>query len=186
MPALSRAYAVSGADAEAANLQRYIDYLASAARMPAAGLATARARGAAGVLLEEAARLVIENAAPGPSPGSLSSPQDRAHVRRAEEIMHERYADPLTTGEIAAVLGVSPRRLQAAFASVRDTSPLAILRSIRIERARDRLSDASANGTVSSIAYDCGLAHLGRFAVEYRRRYGERPSETLQRARGYG
>jgi AraC-like DNA-binding protein len=37
---------------------------------------------------------------------------------------------------------------------------------------------------VSDAALDSGFVHLGRFAVAYRRRYGESPSETLRRTRG--
>ena len=31
------------------------------------------------------------------------------------------------------------------------------------------------------VAARCGFPHFGRFAVEYRRRYGETPSQTLKR-----
>jgi AraC-like DNA-binding protein len=32
-----------------------------------------------------------------------------------------------------------------------------------------------------NVALRCGFAHCGRFSVEYRRRYGETPSQTLKR-----
>jgi hypothetical protein len=31
------------------------------------------------------------------------------------------------------------------------------------------------------IALQCGFPHFGRFSVEYRRRYGETPTQTLKR-----
>ena len=31
------------------------------------------------------------------------------------------------------------------------------------------------------VAARCGFPHFGRFAVAYRRRYGETPSQTLRR-----
>ena len=34
--------------------------------------------------------------------------------------------------------------------------------------------------TVSAIALDCGFWELGRFAVAYRRTFGESPSDTLR------
>lgn len=97
--------------------------------------------------------------------------------------MLERHADPLTTGEIAAVLGVSARRLQGAFESVRDAPPTSVLRSIRLVRGRERLQDPHGRGTVSSIALDCGISQLGRFARASTEAFGESPSETLRRAR---
>jgi tetratricopeptide (TPR) repeat protein len=52
---------------------------------------------------------------------------------------------------------------------------------MRFERARRDLLRASSNATVTDIAAHCGFIHLGRFSVEYHKRYGEKPSETLHR-----
>jgi transcriptional regulator GlxA family with amidase domain len=46
------------------------------------------------------------------------------------------------------------------------------------------LSAAPPGLTATTIAYDCGFAHLGEFAQSYRSRFGEHPSETLRRAKG--
>jgi len=49
--------------------------------------------------------------------------------------------------------------------------------------ARRALSRAdSARTTVTAIALDHGFGELGRFSVQYRRLFGESPSETLRRA----
>ena len=49
--------------------------------------------------------------------------------------------------------------------------------------ARAMLEAARPGATVTRVAHDCGLAHLGRFSQEYARHFGESPSETLRRAR---
>jgi hypothetical protein len=36
---------------------------------------------------------------------------------------------------------------------------------------------------VTAIAMACGFTHMSRFALEYRQHFGERPSDTLRRAR---
>jgi transcriptional regulator GlxA family with amidase domain len=59
--------------------------------------------------------------------------------------------------------------------------PRATLARLRLQAARARLLAATEADSVTAIALDCGFAHLGRFAVAYRRAYGERPSETLAR-----
>ena len=41
-----------------------------------------------------------------------------------------------------------------------------------------RMADPSES--VTRIALDAGFRQLGRFAVEYRKRFGECPSETLK------
>lgn len=55
------------------------------------------------------------------------------------------------------------------------------LRDMRFEQARRNLLMGASGDCVSRIALDAGFLHLGRFAIEYRRRYGESPSQTLSR-----
>ena len=47
------------------------------------------------------------------------------------------------------------------------------------QRARADLLDASPVETVNDIAWRWGFRNMGRFSVEYRRLFGERPSETM-------
>jgi len=41
--------------------------------------------------------------------------------------------------------------------------------------------DRAHRPTVAEVAYRWGFTHLGRFAHDYRARYGEAPSTTLRR-----
>ena len=45
---------------------------------------------------------------------------------------------------------------------------------------RETLLESEPENSVSAIAARWGFDHFGRFAVEYRRRFGERPSDTLK------
>ena len=100
--------------------------------------------------------------------------------RQAVEFINRFASDHITPTDVAAAVGVSPRALQAGFRSVLDTSPAAFIREVRLSRAHDELvaSDASRT-TVGAVANHWGFPHLGRFAEQYRRRYGRNPSETL-------
>jgi AraC-like DNA-binding protein len=104
-------------------------------------------------------------------------------LRRALSFIDEHAGDPITLNEIAIAARLSPRGLQAAFRRNLDTTPLAYLRSVRMERAhRDLQSAEPRNGvSVATLAAKWGFTHLGRFAVEYRRRYGIYPSQTLRK-----
>jgi AraC-like DNA-binding protein len=105
-------------------------------------------------------------------------------VRAAEEIMHAESDEPLSMIDLAQRLGISLRSLQLAFAEVHDgKSPRQIYNEIRLQRARQRLLDASGHDQVTKIALDAGFLHLGRFAQTYARTFGELPSETLARRR---
>jgi len=56
------------------------------------------------------------------------------------------------------------------------------LKMLRLEEARMRLLRASeVGGSVTNVAASCGFGHPGIFAREYKRRFGETPSDTLKR-----
>src|SRR5690242_8314203 len=59
---------------------------------------------------------------------------------------------------------------------------IAHLLRMRLTAARAQLQESDGTASISEIASRCGLTHLGRFATEYRRAFGELPSATLRRA----
>jgi AraC-like DNA-binding protein len=74
------------------------------------------------------------------------------------------------------------RALQSTFRDHLGLTPQQYLRRARLRRAREDLLAHQNTGrtTVSAIANRWGFNHLGRFAIEYRSRYGESPSDTLR------
>jgi len=111
-----------------------------------------------------------------------STPAKWRSLTQALEFL--RYAEParVTITELCQAAGVSERTLQYAFREVFNTTPLAFLRRQRFHAARRQLlASKDKVATVSQIAVAQGFYELGRFAVEYRRLFGEMPSETLRR-----
>lgn len=110
-----------------------------------------------------------------------------AYVRLAEDIIRTRPEADIAVADLAAASGVSVRSLQAGFRAFRRTTPSAYLRAVRLERARADLAAASKDARnesgVTEIALKWGFSHLGRFAADYARRFGELPSRTLKRRR---
>lgn len=107
------------------------------------------------------------------------------HVKVVEEYIHAHADAALTPAWLAEMAGVSLRSLYAGFREHRGLSPMAYLRTVRLERVRhDLLNDATLS-SVTAAALRWGFAHLGRFSAEYRRSFGECPAETLRR-RGRG
>lgn len=102
-------------------------------------------------------------------------------VRRAEEFMAANFAAPLQLQEIASAAGVPVRTLSEGFLRFRQTSPMSLLRLMRLDRAREAIRESTPDVRVATIALDCGFAHFGRFAQGYRDRFGELPSETPRR-----
>jgi len=102
-------------------------------------------------------------------------------VRRVLDLIEANCGQPYRLAELAKLARVPPRTLQRQFEQFVGMPPLAKLRELRFERARRELLRAVSTATVTGIARGCGFGHLGRFAAEYRRRYGEAPSATNAR-----
>jgi AraC-like DNA-binding protein/tetratricopeptide (TPR) repeat protein len=102
-------------------------------------------------------------------------------VRRALGTMQTNLGHRWTLGELAAIAGVSGRTLQRQFLSFAGKSPQAVLRDLGFEQARRELLRGGPDDKVMDVALRCGFAHQGRFSVDYRRRFGETPSQTLKR-----
>jgi AraC-like DNA-binding protein len=102
-------------------------------------------------------------------------------LRRALDYMHANLVAPITVADIAEASGIAGRTLFQYFRDFRGTTPMRYLREARFEKVRETLERAQAGEGVAEIATRCGFSHLGRFASEYRGRFGESPSETLRR-----
>lgn len=107
---------------------------------------------------------------------------ERHTVRVARDFIDRNLSRSLTVREIALAAGASVRTLQNQFGEDLDQTITGYLRDRRLERARADLADTSPGQgvTVSDIATRWGFTHLGRFAVVYRARFGESPSDTLR------
>ncbi|WP_116655038.1 AraC family transcriptional regulator [Pelagibacterium sediminicola] len=114
--------------------------------------------------------------------GSSSTNLDAVIVRKAKQVIQEHYASPITVASVASAVGVSLRSLQKSFRDQGEGTPRQYLSSVRLDRARECLK-IGMQGSVTEIACDCGIMHLGRFSLEYRRRFGETPSATFRTAR---
>lgn len=111
-------------------------------------------------------------------PASHAAPKA---IRRAQELFEQHASEPLTIPDVAEAVGLSVRSLQDGFRRYLDTTPSQFLRQARLARAHALLSEQDPSTTsVADVASACGFAHLGRFATDYRQRYGTAPSVTLR------
>ncbi len=97
----------------------------------------------------------------------------------------ERIAAPdsLESGplQIAEQLRVPLRTLQENVQRELGVGLAETLRRNRLRAARSILLEADpTESSVTEVALRCGFRHLGRFSVEYREAFGEKPSETLR------
>src|SRR5690348_357536 len=157
-------------------------FLRLAACRPAAadrleGLALT-ARGYAAFLRDQ-----VRHEAPPAFPGRTRLPYVAAGtVARAVAFIEERARDDIGVTDIAAAAFVTVRAVQLAFRRYLDTTPLAYLRQVRLERAHQELMEADPDRTtVTAIAADWRFTNASRFSAYYRAAYGVPPTETLRR-----
>ncbi|ATY11657.1 AraC family transcriptional regulator [Amycolatopsis sp. AA4] len=151
-------------------------------------------------LVEAAIHLSAEGARPGHleallaetlllgHPNTLSEtlaadgkPPSSARVRRAMDYLRAHLAESFSMAEVARHCGVSLRSLQIGFRRETGRTLSEWLREQRLDRARALLAAADpASTTVTATAIACGFVHLGDFAAQFKRRFGESPSAVLR------
>lgn len=100
---------------------------------------------------------------------------------RAIDFMEGNAHRDISLTDIAEVVYITPRALQYMFRKHRDCTPTEYLRLVRLRHVHTELvAGARATTTVGEIVKSRGFAHLGRFAVYYRERYGRSPHDTLR------
>ncbi|WP_374652417.1 AraC family transcriptional regulator [Dongia sp.] len=104
-------------------------------------------------------------------------------VRRAEAHIEANWDKPIAIEDLVAACGTSARSLFRSFKENRGCTPMEFTRRLRLHHARRMLEHPHPATTVTDVAFACGFGDLGRFAKEFHRAFGERPSELLARRR---
>ena len=105
-----------------------------------------------------------------------------AAVRKAEEYLMGNLANPISIADVAFAAGTSARNLSREFRRHRGTTIKGFIRERRLEAANRALLAAEPGQTnVTQVALELGFEHFGRFSGDYKKAFGELPSETLAR-----
>jgi AraC-like DNA-binding protein len=100
-------------------------------------------------------------------------------ARRARDFIHAHLEDRITLLDMANAARCSPRQLQLTFKSCFGTTPIAMLRKLRLEAAAARLAEGDHN-SITEVALAVGYSNLGRFARDFRQQFGRLPSEVAR------
>lgn len=114
-----------------------------------------------------------------PKLAGTSTSKTKPCVKKAEEFMQENFSQQITIQDLASAANTTPRTLRNAFHRCYGDSPMQHLKTLRLDRAHQRLKAATMDTNITGIALDCGFRHLGRFSKEYKDRFGQAPSQTL-------
>jgi len=131
---------------------------------------------------QEVIGAVLDNVLPAVPAAPVRPCRDVA--LRAEAFLRGSLEEPVRIEDVCAAVHASRPVLHASFRAAFGTSPMAYLRSLRLSAARRDLERAGRDTSVAAVAMRWGFFRLGSFAGDYRAMFGEKPSETLVRARG--
>ncbi|GGP25145.1 GlxA family transcriptional regulator [Silvimonas amylolytica] len=106
----------------------------------------------------------------------VTGPGER-HPKLADalHLMESNIEEPLTTDDIAQLVGVSRRQLERIFRQYLDAMPSRYYLALRLEKARAQLQRSSKS--VLQIGLACGFASAAHFSNVYRDHFGVTPRE---------
>jgi len=103
-------------------------------------------------------------------------------VRKVENWVDGQAPETIQIADLCRALHLSRRTLQRAFTETLGVGPARYLTLKRLTAVRTALSRSDpAATTVTDTALQHGFWELGRFAKDYRRLFGEKPSQTLHK-----
>jgi AraC family transcriptional regulator, regulatory protein of adaptative response / methylated-DNA-[protein]-cysteine methyltransferase len=100
-------------------------------------------------------------------------------VSRAIRMIMDGFLDEHSVDGLAARLGIGPRHLARLFQRHAGTSPLAVAKTSRIQKAK-KLLDAT-DLPITEIAFASGFASIRRFNAVFLETYGRAPSRVRKR-----
>ena len=84
----------------------------------------------------------------------------------------------VNTMELCDMFKISERNLRYIFKEILGVSPIRYLKIIKLNKARKGILKAKENIEINLTANKWGFNHSGQFATDYKKLFGEFPSET--------
>lgn len=104
-------------------------------------------------------------------------------VREATQYMARHLHQHRDLGRLARALRVGERRLERAFKRYDREPPLTVWAEMAMDRAHWQIEHPTLTLTVAGVARAYGFDHEGRFAADYKNRFGRCPREALEEAK---
>ena len=102
-------------------------------------------------------------------------------AQSARDYIDAQAADAPAIRDVCRAAGVSWRTLNYAFRELFGVTPKQYLQATRLGYARKELCRNGPTVKITEVANNWGFWHMGQFAADYHRQFGELPSETLRR-----
>ena len=99
-------------------------------------------------------------------------------LKKAFQLIDEKYATPLTLAELSTAAGLSPNYFCKFFQKMTHYTPIEYLNQYRIDQACLKL--AYTDKSITDIAYACGFNNLSYFIKTFRKQKGISPGKFRQ------
>ena len=102
-------------------------------------------------------------------------------MKKALEYIECHARDAPSVSEICTEMGIAWRTMDRAFKERFDMGPKAYILRYRLNKVREKLESNRPQRSVGDAANAWGFWHMGQFARDYRKLFGELPSTTIHR-----
>ncbi len=134
-------------------------------------------------LKEELISLLIEIVLNKES-SNIPNPKDQMVLfwEKIESYIETHKSRPIMISELAKAVGIGERSLYRMFNDRFSLTPKAYLNTLRLNGVNNDLTKiSSSEKTIADIANNWGYWHMGQFAADYKRLFGELPSQTINK-----
>ena len=114
-----------------------------------------------------------------PKPATTGDVENAFYARFLEIVQAEMGNPELSVDQLAATMGLGRSQFYRKIKALTNCSPVELLRSLRLKRARDLL--LTTDKSVSEIAYEVGFSAPAYFTRCYRETYNETPTDLREK-----
>jgi AraC-like DNA-binding protein len=105
-----------------------------------------------------------------------------ARIEKALKHIHTSYSSAMNVDSLASLVNMSPSAFHRAFNDVTTSSPIQYIKKIRLNKARDLLLEQQVR--ISEAAIHVGYESAAQFSREFKRYFGNSPSECRNNVSG--
>ena len=129
----------------------------------------------------ELPKLIIESISENNSKDSFSILKPSNHIfKKTQDFIESNIDHKLNILSLCKEVGVCERNLRYIFKDKIGISPKKYIQSVKLNKVRRMLKTNPMSENVNNIATSFGFWHSGQFAADYKRLFGELPSDTLK------
>lgn len=133
------------------------------------------------LLTYELPKLIIASISENNRKDKFTVIKSQEHIfKKTQDFIESNIDHKLNILSMCKEIGVSERNLRYIFKDKIGISPKKYIQSIKLNKVRRMLKTNAMDENVNSIANNVGFWHSGQFASDYKRLFGELPSDTLK------